>query len=366
MLLALVCGVIAALALAPTSQAGTQNCPERSYLELGGIYYESQPVPDTVTLPQGTGVGTVTVDQPRGFDPCKREQIDADVYSIEGVDPSLAVLVPDAKSPAFILGSRCSGYDDDAARWQCILEPLLYGGVRYTAIRYPRGVPPADRLLPGADLGEGSIAGQMLVVQEIDGVDPASAVAARGRPGEVFVAPGVCPYERPAEEAAFDDLSRCLQGPIWFTFTPLGTVVGGTVVARGDRPAPPELDGASIGLVPLSTPADALPDDLGALTPIATLDPDADGSVSLSLAVPDLPAGRYEAVARCEACAEAHDGQTVFPAGSFTVLEEAEKKSGSRSAKIVYIIVFGLLMLAIAGAIVLFVRGRRRRGRPAT
>ena len=56
----------------------------------------------------------------------------------------------------------------------------------------------------------------------IDGVDPAVAIGIEGRPSEAYVAPGVCPYERFANEAVGDDLKRCLTGLVWLVFDPPG------------------------------------------------------------------------------------------------------------------------------------------------
>ncbi|MFN8188371.1 MAG: hypothetical protein U0R69_14975 [Gaiellales bacterium] len=355
----------AALALAAQARAGEQQrCPEQSYLQFGDVYYGSQPVPATVTLPRGERLGRSEVDQPGGTDTCKREHIETDVFAIQGVDPSLAVIATGASSPGFVLGARCGGFDE-AGLWACILNPLAYEGVSYTAIRYPDGVLPAGRLDPGDELGDGSLADGQVAVRALVGIEPAAAVAVADRPGEVYVAPGVCPYERPNENTALDDLARCLAAPIWLTFVPLGAGPGDTVHARGDRSAAPDLDGAPVGLVEVSSPTDALPDDLKGLIPIGTLERAADGTVSLTFTVPDLPEGFYETVVQCDACAEAYGGQTRFPAGSVPVLAKSQEKSGSQSAKVVYIVVFSLFIAALVGAIGLFLRGRRRRRRAA-
>jgi hypothetical protein len=173
----------------------------------------------------------------------------------------------------------------------------------------------------------------------------------------------VCPYERFSADEATDDLARCLRGPVWLSASPVPARPGEAAVLTGDRTAPPELDGAAVGLARLETLVDAIP--AGAEpTPLGTLRVAADGGVRLDATMPDLERGFYEAVVRCEACA-ARFGATEFPAGTVAVGEAARR--GSAGATIAYIALFVVLLISFLGAIVLWRRGYRpfQRRRPA-
>jgi hypothetical protein len=261
---------------------------------------------------------------------------------------------------AFILGARCAGYDEQE-RWRCLLEPLTFGQVRYTGSRYPSTPAPQGSLELGEPLGEGRIGGAVVTVTAIEGVDPVVAVGVDGRPSEAFVAADACPYEAFSNEEATNDLLRCLQGPVWLTFDPVGARPGDEVTARADRPLRPELAGATVALVRLSAVADALPEDLSSAVSVGTLSASGDGAAGLTFTIPELERGLYEAVVTCEGCAAEYAGQTSFPAGSLVVFE---KRGGSSARPF-------LLAMGALGFVVLplaFIAWRRgwHRGRPRT
>ncbi len=355
-----VAALLAACALLAGAAQG-QGCPTTVFLSYDGLVYAAEPVPDSVSLPYGDGLGPGVVDAPVSEDGCKREREESTVVRAGELDPGVAVRVEGWGESLFVLGARCAGYED-AARWSCLLEPLSFRGQVYTGARY--GSPPADgRLAPAGALGEAELAGEAVAVSAIEGIDAAVAVAVEGRPGEVFVAAGACPYERPAAEAADDDLARCLRAPVWLVFDPLGALAGSTVAARADRATPPELAGAEVSLVRLDGSADIVPDDLAGAASIGRLDPD--GRPSPEFTIPDLPAGLYEAVVTCERCAGSLGG-TVFPAGSLLVfaVEEASEGGSSGMKWIAGGIGVGFFFLLVASA-VLWRKGWGRRPRPS-
>ncbi len=185
------------------------------------------------------------------------------------------------------------------------------------------------------------------------------AVGIEDRPGLAFVAAGVCPYERFANEEAFDDLRRCLEAPVWLVFDPLAASPGATVTASADRPLPSELAGASVALAALESPADQVPADLSGAMPVGSLEPGTDGRARLSIVLPEVEQGFYEAVVTCEPCGPAFGGRTIFPAGSVFVFGEPESK-GSGNSRIVGIVVGALFFALAALAIVAWRRGWHR------
>lgn len=365
----MLCGLcVAALAAgsAPAASAGSSaRCPETGFLEYGGVVYASEPVPDGIALTRGEELGIGKLNRPRGANPCQREEVEVSVYRVEGVDPSTAVLVESDGGEAFILGGRCSGFAA-SQRWACVLEPLHFQGRAYVAAAYPADESPRGQVELVDAIGEGKLGDDLVTVRAIAGVDPAVAVGVEGRPGEAFLAPGVCPYERFSADPEQDDLATCLAAPLWLVFDPLGASPGAQVRASGDRAAAPELEGAEVGLVRLERASDTLPDPIDELTPIGTIARNGSGQVSLTVTVPDLEPGLYEAVIRCNRCAQSLGGNPIFAAGSISVLERGEERGGSSSAKIFFIAVFALGLLAIAAAVILWVKGHRPRfrGRP--
>ena len=232
----------------------------------------------------------------------------------------------------------------------------MFDGRRYTGTRYPLEPRPRGRLQLGDPVGRAQLGGETVTAARIDGVDPALAVGVRGSPREAFVAAGVCPYERFENSSARDDLLRCLQGPVWLFFDPLGGAVGTEIVATSDRPLRPELADATVSLVRLDVVADVVPADRSGAVPIGPLDS------TMRLTLPDLPPGLYEAVVSCRRCAPLYGGRTVFPAGSLSLFEE---QKGSNTVRIVSIgLGVAVFSLAIA-SVVVFLRGRRRRSSEA-
>lgn len=352
-LAALTAPLLAALAAAvpPAAAADPQACPEQSFLHSGHLVYASVETPAGVSVQPGSALPEGEVDRPRGIDPCKRERVSIALSTIAGVDEMVAVVAADGAGPVFVLGSRCAGYDE-AGLWACLLGPLVLDGTPYTGIRYPDGNASGE-LEAAEPLGEATIGGETVTAVAIAGVPASTAVLVRERPGEVFVAPGVCPYEGPSSDPAADDLARCILGPLWFAYDPVGARPGEEIKAYGDRPVPAELEGAAVGLVRLSGTSDVLPEGAAVPEPLGTITRGGDGGVVLELAAPDLPFGPYETVIDCAGCSEAY-GATRFAAGSVIVLEARE---GSSSFKIVYIVLFALVIILIAAAVVFWRRG---------
>jgi hypothetical protein len=348
---------------AAATTAPAASCPAQSFLQYRGLVYASEPVPASLQLPAGEQLGTGETDSPQNAtNPCRRQRESAKVVSIDGVEPSTAVLVQGSAGLGFILGGRCTGFAG-AERWACVLSPLSFQGVAYTGIRYPPTPAPQGTVALGDALGSATIGSDQVQVRAIENVDPKLAVGADGRPNEAFVAPGVCPYERFSNTAATNDLLRCLQGPMWFSFSPLGGKPGDSTIATGDRAARTQLHGATLGLVPLRVATDALPSPLGQITPIGTIGTGA--KVSLTFDIPDLPQGLYELVIGCKPCASAYGGRTEFPGGSILVLEQGKKSS---TPQIIAIVLFALVLVAAVAAVYMWRHGygfsRRRRGPP--
>jgi hypothetical protein len=307
-------------------------------------------------LAHGEIVGDGQLDAPESpADPCKRAGKSVRVIAIPGVSPNTAVVLTGDQRVGYIVGARCAGYER-AERWSCILEPLRFNGVAYTGSRLEQ----AAGLELGDELGEAMLGGAAVTVRAIEGIEPSVAVSVEGRPDEVFVAPGVC-------RAQFvyqldNDPATCLRSAVWFTFAPIGGTPGDTVSATSDRAAPDPLSGAEVRLERLNAANDAIPAEPSATAPVGTIRIGADGSGSLQFAIPDVPAGLYEAVIRCPGCAATFAGRTEFPAGSILVTEE---RSGSTGARIVYIALFAFVVLLVGAAVAFWRRGyrigRRRR-----
>jgi hypothetical protein len=327
-----------------------QGCPSGSFLAFGNLVYASETIPGSVSLAVGAELGGGTVDKPTGTDPCRRDREDATVVRLGELDASVAVGVAGMEGVAFVLGSRCSGYEK-SERWRCLLEPLSFGGKLYTASRYPAG----KTLTHGDRLGPATLDDKDVHAVEIAGIDPEIAVAVEGRTGEAFVAPYVCPYERFAVDTVRDDLKRCLTGPTWLTFDPPGARVGEVIVATGDRPLPAELAGAPVALARLRIVADIVPRAFNGNPRIGTLTSGPDGRALLRFDAPEVAAGVYEAVVVCGRC----EGRRRFPAGSVLIGPKAEGSSGPR-----YVVIgAGLLIFALGiTAVVVYRRNRRRRG----
>jgi hypothetical protein len=325
----------AAAAVGPSASAASR-CPTATFLSFDHLAYASKRVPAAVRIAPGSRLGTGLLDAPASTDGCKRKRETDDVLAAGQIEPQVAVLVRGRPRTLFVIGHRCDGFAGNAY-WDCLLRPLVFRGRRFTGTGYPRG----GKTVPlGAPLGTASLNGRAVTVRRIVGVDPAIAVGVAGHPSEAFLAAATCPYEGFTNASAYDDLLRCLRSPVWFTFDPPGGETGGTVVARADR-APGAAAGASIGLVRLPIVADYVPAQHSAPIEVGRVAP------RVSIDVPDVPSGLYEAVVRA-------DGK-LFPAGSFLVTARQKTSTGIR-------VVSYLLTAALVGAgVMLFLSWRRRR-----
>lgn len=342
--LALLVAAVAVGTLASAAPAAAGTCPAISFLSYGESVYRSYFVPAGVDLPVGEKVGEGVADFPGGDDNCKRERVDVDVDAFAGIDPEIAVAVPDRPRLAFVLGNKCVGYVG-AERWSCLRNPLELGGVQYVGAAYPRLPAPRKTLPLGEPIGEATVGGEPVTAVRIDGVDPAVAVGIEGRPSEAFVAVGACPYERFDNRPALDDLRRCLEAPVWLVFVPPGGPPGEKVTARADRPVPADMP-ISISLVASEALGDIVPRDLTGAVPVGAL-PSGDAA-TLAFEIPKLDEGRYEAVATCAGCAATHGGRTMFPAGLFIVSE-----AGSGTPKVIlYALGLALIVLVITAVYV--------------
>jgi hypothetical protein len=358
----------ASLAFVPG--AGAQDCPTTSIVIYDDVAYVSESVPSSVTLTLGDQLGDAELDTASTGDPCKRKRSPATAVRIEGVDPRVAVAVAAHPGDAFVVPAACSGYEK-AGRWQCLLEPLTLNGESYTGVRYPGAEP--ERGVPFGDpLGSGELAGAAVTAVGIEGVDPKVAVGLQDRPGEAFVAPGVCPYEHFAVAGALNDLLRCLRSPLWLILDPPGGVPGADVTARGDRPATEELRSATVSLAPIEVAGNEVQADFAGAVPVGRLASLSDGGTGLQFAIPELEPGPYEAVITCEPCAASYGGETTFPAGLFRVTEKPakEKGGGTSSVQLVGIVMGVLLIGLLIASFVLWRKGyrigRRRKGGAGT
>jgi hypothetical protein len=268
------------------------------------------------------------------------------VQAAGSVDPHVAVFVDGRPRTAFLIGHRCSGFAGPAY-WNCLTQPLRFRGRQFTATSYPATPAPRKTLVLGVRLGTAIYHGRAVTIRRIDGVEPALAVGISGKPSTAFLSPSTCPYSGFSNIPEYDNLARCLRAPVWFTFDPPGSEVGGTVVGRSDRPISSPVAGATISLVQLPVVADLVPPQHGAL--------DAVGRVSnqVNLRIPDLAQGLYEAVVSCPACVSP-SGATLFPAGSILVTRKP------KSSPVIRIITYALVA-ALVVALILTFRTRRSR-----
>jgi hypothetical protein len=346
---ALAVGVVLA---PPTPEATAATCPRQTFLSFGRYAYVARTLPASVGIEPGAKLGRGVLDEPTSSDGCKRRTETITLQHANGIDELVAVVASERRRTIFLLGSRCNGFEG-AERWPCLLQPVLFGGRRYTGVRYPASSGRRRTVPLGRRIGRARAAGRPIAVVRIRGVSASLAIGVSGRPHDAYVAPGVCPYERFDNRVLRDDLRRCLEGPVWYVFDPPGAPVGGRVVGVADRPVPAQLAGATVSLVRLPLATDIVPTNRS-------------GSVSLgparrevALTVPELRAGLYEAVVSCPRCAASHGGKTLFPAGSFLVSAEAGRSTGVRAVSVG--LAAAVLILAAAS---LVVWRRRRRLRP--
>lgn len=335
-------------ALVSSSSARAASCPTETFLDFNHLDYVAVGIPATVQLSPGATVGRGVIDEPTSSNGCKRRRVSVTVKAAGSVAPQVAALVGGRPDIAFVIGYRCSEFSGPAY-WQCLLRPLVYEGRQYTATSYPTTPGPQKTVALGATLGTADYQGHKVTIRRIDGVDSSLAVGISGRPSTAFLSPTTCPYSGFSNTPEYNDLLRCLQGPVWFTFDPPGNEVGGTVVARSDRPISSAVAGASISLVRLPVVADYVPPNHGALKTIAHV------ADQVSLQIPNLPEGLYEAVVSCPACASrSAGGATLFAAGSILVTPKP------KSSLIIRLISYAL---ALAVLVALFLTVRRRQSR---
>ena len=327
------------------------TCPAATFLSFDHVAYISKAIPAGVEIPAGTALGRGSVDQPASADGCKRERSTVQVLTAGTLEPGVAVLAQGRPRTLFVLGRRCDNLVG-LPYWDCLLRPLVFDGRRYTGTSYPSQPGTQGEVPLAGSLGRATLNGERVTVRRIAAVDPALAVGVSDHPSEAFLAASVCPYEGFSNKPAFDDLLRCLQSPVWFTFDPPGGQVGEAVVARSDREIGPEVSGAAVSLVRLPIVADFVPERPPTSAPVGHV------ADQVTFQVPDVPAGLYEAVVSCPRCAGSAGGKPLFPAGS--VLVSAKTKT-SLGIRVVSYALTGALVLAALLAIRVW-RRRRRAG----
>lgn len=335
-------GIAWALTVAPSASAA--SCPTASYLQYDHLAYAEVSAPAGVQLPSGGGAGKATLDHPTSSNGCKRARQTIQVMRLGTVDPRVAVRVDGRARSVFVLGQRCAGFAG-RSYWGCLLHPLVFRGAQYTAISYPAEPRPVKELHFGATLGSADYAGRRVAVRTIDGVDPSLAVGISGQRSVAFLSPRTCPYGGFSNTPQYDDLLRCLRAPVWFTFDPPGNQAGGTVVARSDRPVSSSVGGASVSLVRLPVGADFVPAN-PRLVPVGHV------ADQVSLKLPNVPAGLYEAVVSCPRCSATGSG--LYPAGSILVAAQPKTSLGIR-------LISWALIAAMLGVVIVGYRVRRRR-----
>jgi hypothetical protein len=342
-----VCVLAVAGALGFSSSAAAATCPTASYLDYNHLAYAEVAVPAGVQLAAGQAVGSGALDHATSSNGCKRARQNVQVVSAGSIDPHVAVMVSGRPGTVFVIGQRCAGFTG-SAYWDCLTKPLVWDGVQYTATSYPSTPPPVGTLSLGATLGTASYHGSRVTLRRIQGVDPTLAVGVSGQPSVAWVSPRTCPYSGFSNTPQYDNLLRCLRGPVWFTFDPPGNPSGAKVLATADRPVTGPVAGATISLARLPLQADYVPAK-AELVPVGHV-----GS-QVNLKLPDVDAGLYEAVVSCAQCSSTGAGSSgLYPAGS--ILVSAQSK-GSTAAEIVNYVILALVVLA-AG---LGYRARRRR-----
>jgi hypothetical protein len=342
-----VCVLAVAGALGFSSSAAAATCPTATYLDYNHLAYAEVSIPAGVQLASGRAEGSGAIDEATTANGCKRARHTVQVLSAGSVDPHVAVVVSGRPGTAFVIGQRCAGFTG-SAYWDCLTQPLVWDAVQYTATSYPSQPAPAKTLALGAAIGTADYHGRRVTIRRIQGVDPALAVGVSGQPSVAWLSPLTCPYSGFSNTPQYDNLLRCLHSPVWFTFDPPGDAAGDTVVGRADRPVAGAVAGATISLALLSVDADYVP-----ANPKLVRVGDVASAVSLKL--PHVSAGLYEAVVSCPQCSAAGASSSgLYPAGS--VLVSAPSKS-STSALIVNYVLVALVLIAVA----LGYRARRRR-----
>jgi hypothetical protein len=345
------------LALADCSGAvAASSCPDQTFLSYGHLAYAAIAIPESVEVPAGAAIGRGQVDEPTNSTGCRRKQLSVAIESAGSIDPRIAVHVAGRPRQLFVLGHRCDPLTGPGY-WDCLLRPLTFAGRHYTASGYPLTPAPRGTLALGPAIGTTRYHGARVTVRRLVGVPPALAVGLSGEPSTAFLSPAACPYSGFANTAQDDNLLRCLQSPVWFTFDPLGTTAGGNVVARSDRPVRGAVAGARIGLVRLSVADDLVPAHHGVPIPVGHV------ASLVRIRIPRIAAGLYEAVVSCPRCAPqpgAGTGAGLYPAGSILVTATSKTSPGIRVVS--YLLAAAFIVAAILAARTWL---RRRRMRAA-
>jgi hypothetical protein len=344
-LLALGALVVAAAIASPASAAS--SCPTQTFLSYGHLAYEAIAIPSTVQVPGGSTLGNGTIDEPTSGNGCHRAQSSVQVQAVGSTQPQVAVLVRGRPHLAFVIGHRCDGLTG-SAYWNCLLHPIVFRGQQFTATSYPLTPAPRRTLPLGSAIGIAQYQGRQVTVRGIQGIDPSLAVGISGQPSTAFLSPRACPYSGFSNSPQYDNLLRCLRGPVWYTFDPPGNEAGQSVVGRSDRSLVPAVQGASISLVRLPLVADYVPANHGNLVGVGQV------SDQVSIKIPDIPAGVYEAVVSCPRCGSGGVAG-LYPAGSILVTSQP------KGDPIIKDISYVLLALVIVAAILGFRTYRRRR-----
>jgi hypothetical protein len=339
--------LLAVGAVAGASSASAASCPSQTYLSFNHLAYAAVSAPPAVQLPPSSSAGGGTIDEPQSANGCHRARASVQVLTAGSIDPHVAVLVAGRPGTIFVIGQRCAGFVG-SAYWGCLLRPLVFHGLQFTGTSYPSQPPPRKAVPLGPAIGTARYHGQNVTVRRIEGVDPSLALGISGQPSDAFLSPRACPYSGFSNVPQYDDLLRCLQGPVWFTFDPPGSEVGGTIVARSDRPVSAAVAGAAISLIRLPVLADLVPPHNGQLAVVGHV------SEQVSLSVPKVPPGLYEAVVSCAACAS-RTGVALYPAGSFLVTAKPNTSLGIR------IVSYALLLAFLVAAFFAYRTYRRRR-----
>jgi len=344
--------LVAIFSAAPASAAS--NCPTQTYLRFNHLAYAAVSIPASVRVAAGADLGAGTVDEPTNASGCHRADKPARVLAAAALAPPVGVLVAGRPRTIFVIGHRCGGMSGKAY-WECLLAPLAFDGRQYTATSYPTTPAPRRTVPLGAAIGRAEYHGRQVTVRRIQGVDPTVAVGISGRSSDAFLSPHTCPYSGFSNLSQYDDLLRCLRSPVWFTFDPPGSQVGGTVVARADRQLPPTAAEAQVSLVRLPVAADYVPAHHGRLAAVGR------ASEQLSFRVPSVHPGLYEAVVSCPACSSPlNGGGQLYPAGSILVPGKPSTSVGIRIISYALLVAF---LLASFFAIRTYRRRHPRGGR---
>jgi hypothetical protein len=343
----LVLGALAVTLAVSSPAAAASSCPTLTFLNYGHLDYEATAVPSTVQVPAGATIGSGTIDEPTSSNGCHRSQSSAQVQAVGSIQPQVAVLVHTQPHLAFVIGHRCNGFTG-SAYWNCLLHPIVFRGQQFTATSYPLTPAPRRTLPLGSAIGTAQYQGRQVTVRGIQGVDPSLAVGISGQPSTAFLSSRACPYSGFSNNPQYDNLLRCLRSPVWYTFDPPGNEGGQSVVGRSDRSLVPAVQGASLSLVRLPLVADYVPANHGNLVGVGQV------SDQVSIKLPDVPAGVYEAVVSCPRCGSGGVAG-LYPAGS--ILVTAQPKSNP----IFQIISIALAALVVVAAILGFRTYRRRR-----